>query len=130
MAIGSCGSENHAKTELYSEAEKTWSSITDYPYAESHCNSAVIYHDDSYYVFGGATGLLQVYHENFDLSYSGKNGETTPRIVALSANSRQWRLLGSMTTSRVGHSVIYTGFEFNVRNVTDVFRKLFFGSWW
>ena len=54
--------KSHARTEIYSEADKVWLSISDYPYAKSHCRSAIVLHRGFYFVFGGTSGMKELWN--------------------------------------------------------------------
>ena len=84
VAVGHANPDGrHGKAEYFDLTTSSWASITDYPYADSYYDYAVLFHESSFYYFGGSDG-----HKS---------------IVQLDAETYEWHLVGALNTIRWGH---------------------------
>ena len=100
LAVGSCNGVDNVHAELFYPTLNRWTRISDYPHAEiMFCRQSTIYHDDSFYVFGGVD--------------DGRDRDIST-IAQLNTLSYLWSIAGSLTEPRRAHGVIFDGVNFLV----------------
>ena len=92
LAVGQFRGEfNHANVEKIETKHRIWKPLLDYPYADSISQAPILYHVDSFYVFGG---------------YDRTNNKLVSAIARFTVSSGKWSKPGELTTKRRNHGAI------------------------